>query len=1338
MRRSNRIAGQQPAEDPQMYELNKLVSLRNSRRAQLSSLTRVINQILICLNEGDVQNAFVLQETMLTTYLKFRATNTEYMSMETDPKKIQECEESERRESNRIAEVEREIRGRTRASSVYSSSQGSSENSAQSEYAGSCGSGGSGYHSPSYFNGRSSSPRSENIQNFRFPNPSPPSVSSVTAKSRSSFRRLRQIPSKVAFSDSLSQSSGTYVTQNPTAATKPQKTFLQSIDNFIDDLVEGEETCLAGLSNPVTASAALRYEFESKTLPIIELTKFNGDSAKWPEFIENFSRRVHFKLSFTDNDRIERLLSVLTGEARKGVECIGTSGIFYATALKSLKRDFGNATVVTHAKLKLLLDKPQLVSNDRAALKRFHQQLKSTLTWLKRIGNISAIHSTENLSKAVIRLPDNLRKNFYKKSKDFDDTDLSLFKLETFLDATLKEFYNPIADIIATQENKRRDKKGGNKESQNNYIDSGNDKKLSCWVCQKPHKIWQCDEFQKKKITDRRKLINEKRCCYNCLSPKHSVRECKSKVSCRHCKKRHHSSLHDPNFVDSNDTPEVIESNYGKSNVHTYLQVIPIAVSNGEIKIKVNALLDTGSDTTLIKSSLASKLNLSGKSQTMRISNVLTKKQSFKSKSVNFTISPASQNLNSAIPIQDAWVVDNLNVRMRPYNLPNLKKRCDHLKDISIVQPLKGDVEVLIGADTPEALLHLDFVKGKSKNDPMAVKTIFGWTLFGGRSSEKSVTANFLSFEKLEASVERFWQQESYATTSMLSPALLTKDERRALTLLENGTNFVEGRCEVGMLWRKDKVQLENNRFLAEKRLLSTEKRLEKFPEIKEIYHSKIEEYITLGHVKKLSDTEAKSVSNKINYIPHHFVLEPRKPGKIRIVFDASSNFKGTSLNKSLLPGPNLLNNLVTVLSRFRRGQVAVISDIEKMYHQVLVPEEDQDALRFLWRDKPPDPITEYKMQVHLFGKIDSPCCANWALRSSITRVEGKEVQAFKDLSEENKNRVTEAVTEEFYMDDFLSSFDNTEDAVETCFNVAEVVKGRKFRLTKWLSNEPKLLQAMPTEDVSPKITSRELEHLPHERTLGVWWDPYKDEFFFKIKMKEHQKTKRGLLSFLSSIYDPLGFLAPLLIAPKITLQSMWKEKVGWDDPIPESLLDTYTEWLSTLPEFGNVKVPRWFGFPIERDGVELHVFADASLKAFSSCAYFRAVKDEDVTCSLIVGKSRLSPIKGNTIPRLELQAAVLASRIKHCINNEMRLPIDKSFLWSDSMVVLSYIRNEEKRFSTYVMNRTNEIREKTNVQDWNFVPGKLNPADLGTRPITEKPEDKPIDKWVNGPDFSE
>ena len=633
MRRSQRIAGYNPIEDSQRQFQDKLISLRLSRRGQLSNLAKIINKILICLNEGEIQNALALQETMIAAYMKFRATNTEYMSIETDPRRIHECEEIEQRESNRVSEVEKEIRDRTRAPSLRSS-QRSDESYSRSERS-SSNSDGSGYYSPRYYEGRSSSPKLENVKNVTF-SPAPPSVSSVTGKSRSSFRRLRQTPAKEIVSDSVSHSSCTFVTQNPTAVKKTQqrKIFLQPIDKFIDSLVEGEETCLPGLSNPLTASSALRYEFESKTLPIIELTKFNGDSARWPEFIENFSRRVHFKLSFTDNDRMERLLSVLTGEAKKGVESIGTSGIFYATALKSLKRDFGNTTVVTYSKLKNLLDKPQLSSVDRAAIRRFHQQLKSTVTWLKRIGNMSAVHSAENLSKAVMRLPDELRKSFYRKSKEFDDADLSLLKLEMFLDLSLKEFYNPIADIIASKENKRRDRGGGSKESQSNHIGSNIDKKLSCWLCQKPHKLWQCDEFQKKSIPDRRKLIHEKKCCYNCMSPKHSVKECRSRVSCRHCKKRHHSSLHDPNYANSNDTPEV-ESNYGKSNFHTYLQVIPVTVSNGGESIEVNALLDTGSDTTLIKSSLASRLNLSGKSQTMRISNVLTKKQSIESKAVN-------------------------------------------------------------------------------------------------------------------------------------------------------------------------------------------------------------------------------------------------------------------------------------------------------------------------------------------------------------------------------------------------------------------------------------------------------------------------------------------------------------------------------------------------------------------------------------------------------------------------------------------------------------------------------------------------------------------------------
>ena len=176
------------------------------------------------------------------------------------------------------------------------------------------------------------------------------------------------------------------------------------------------------------------------------------NSSKWPDFIENFSRRVHYKLSFTDNDRMERLLSVLTGEAKKSVECIGTSGIFYATALKGLKRDFGNPTVVSHLKLKQLLDKPQIATNDRTNLRRYHQQLKSTITWLKVMGYHSALTSTENLTKAVIRLPNKLRQSFYKMSKDSLSYvgSVTLIQFENWLEARLQEYFNPIADIIAS------------------------------------------------------------------------------------------------------------------------------------------------------------------------------------------------------------------------------------------------------------------------------------------------------------------------------------------------------------------------------------------------------------------------------------------------------------------------------------------------------------------------------------------------------------------------------------------------------------------------------------------------------------------------------------------------------------------------------------------------------------------------------------------------------------------------------------------------------------------------------------------------------------------------
>ena len=151
-------------------------------------------------------------------------------------------------------------------------------------------------------------------------------------------------------------------------------------------------------------------------MPPIELRHFSGNPCEWQEFIENFRARVHLKSTFDDNLRMERLCSVLYGEAKRVIETIGNTGRFYATALKTLKCDFGNPLLILHAKLKLLFDQSQIKSTDRISLQRFHQH-KINNAWLLSMGYCTPILINDNLTKAIIRLPSFLRRDFFKATK---------------------------------------------------------------------------------------------------------------------------------------------------------------------------------------------------------------------------------------------------------------------------------------------------------------------------------------------------------------------------------------------------------------------------------------------------------------------------------------------------------------------------------------------------------------------------------------------------------------------------------------------------------------------------------------------------------------------------------------------------------------------------------------------------------------------------------------------------------------------------------------------------------------------------------------------------------
>ena len=337
-----------------------------------------------------------------------------------------------------------------------------------------------------------------------------------------------------------------------------------------------------------------------------------------------------------------------------------------------------------------------------------------------------------------------------------------------------------------------------------------------------------------------------------------------------------------------------------------------------------------------------------------------------------------------------------------------------HLDDINVCAVGRNQIEVLIGADLGEAFVVSEVRKG-TKDQPLAFNTVFGWTLFGatrGKVDTKNVNVCLSTLKRtsshvnklwidsgskkdlsinatythsptkpdLESLVEEFWVQEHNGILPFRDVAMSVEDIT-ASDQLDSGTKLVEGQYEVPMLWADPAIKLPNNISLAEKRFSYLRKRLRADPKLYEQYKDTIEKYVDTGKARRMSEEEASNTSNKTWYTPTHPVFNPNKP-KPRVVNDAAAEYHGVSLNKSLVTGPDNLNNLAGVLMRFRVGVVVLKADIEGMFHQVLVPPEDADSLRFLWTDDIHSDQPPYTMQmrVHIFGAKDSLTCAIYAL----------------------------------------------------------------------------------------------------------------------------------------------------------------------------------------------------------------------------------------------------------------------------------------------------------------------------------------------------------------------
>lgn len=211
-------------------------------------------------------------------------------------------------------------------------------------------------------------------------------------------------------------------------------------------------------------------------------------------------------------------------------------------------------------------------------------------------------------------------------------------------------------------------------------------------------------------------------------------------------------------------------------------------------------------------------------------------------------------------------------------------------------------------------------------------------------------------------------------------------------------------------------------------------------------------------------------------------------------------------------------------------------------------------------------------------------------------------------------------------------------------------------------------------------------EELPVHTVLGVRWSVNSDTFSFNVTLDEKPATRRGILSTVASVFDPLGSLAPFLLLGKKILQEMCQKGIGWDEPLPAELKPRWENWLNDLENLQKLQIPRCF-VPENLGRVqrmELHHFSDASSHGYGQCSYIRVMTENKVHCSLVIGKARVAPTEVVTIPGLELTAAVISSVVGSMLREELELKIDQEFFWTDSQVVLGYINNEARRFHIF------------------------------------------------------
>lgn len=1048
-------------------------------------------------------------------------------------------------------------------------------------------------------------------------------------------------------------------------------------------------------------------------LPKIVLPTFSGNIKQWPEYFDTFNALIHNSNSLSDTEKFHYLISSLSGDALAIVKTFPMTHEHYRDAYEALTARYKSKRDLAFTCWRDILN-INFKYNDGHSFRKSLDLFEENLCILKTI-NLPIGHWDFILVYHILsKLEPDLRRCFEEKYSDVELPSYEQLKgfLQSKCEALLRDTHfsgstktnKSFLNFTSTPSQSKRINTShvlvaANTKPTTSSTTTNVSYTSKCPFCSETHSILSCSEFINKSHDERMKIANDKKWCFNCLKSSHQLKNCKSIFSCRTCKRKHHTLLHRDNSIDSNQSVSLVSRSPTHTTVLLATAIVQVKDASGRMH-SFRALFDTGSQSNFITEAAVRRLNLKSTRTTSNVSGLGDVTASL----VGHVTCSVGTN-NKTLFSLDMNVITRI-CGDQPIAKLNTSG-WSHIQSLPLADPgfdIPGSIDLLFAADVFAESLLSQRIKGDS-NQPIAFNSVFGWLLLGKtRLDSSTLVHTSLDIDnELNSLVQRFWELDS--TPKQSSP--WTLDELICeQKFVSDHSRDPSGRYIVRLPFKNDsEPTFEGSREVALRRFHAIERRLSRDPNLYTQYTEFMSDYIETGHMSVVPVDE---LATGKYYIPHHCVLRPdSSTTRLRVVFDASAkDHHSRSLNESLLIGPKLQPNILEILLRFREHVIVIMSDARQMYRQILISPDHRDYQRIFWRDSTSDPVQEYRLNTVTYGVSSSPFLACRTLRQ---------------LAEDNGDSYPLAkkiILSDIYIDDIVTGCDTFETAKQTKIQLIALFKLGGFELRKWVSNDPSLLSDLPVSNRLSGSVSLDNSETSTLKVLGLRWDSISDSFLFEILPSDRPCTKRAILSELARIFDPLGFLSPITIKNKSYIQKLWILGIGWDQTPPDEIISIWNTYKNQLPELARLRIPRKLT-RTEAQSYELHGFCDSSETAFGAVIYLRVTdKDDTIHVFLVCSKARVAPLKRISLPRLELCAAVLLSDLYNFVRNTYldRIPIDAVYLWSDSTVVLSWLRSHSSRWVTFVANRVSHIQNITPIEWWHHVASGDNPADICSR----------------------